>query len=204
MSRRIFIHWLRRTHLYLGLWGAVLGFFFGATGLVMNHRAVLKWPVEKTTQRTAQVPAPREGFATSEAMAGWLRTELGFEAHHVVAVRRHPAQTVVWAGRAVEQPERWTVNLQSPARGVLAEYYAGNRFVRLDHVDATLVGLLTRLHMSVGVSALWVLLADTIAGSFILLSLTGLLLWTQMNTVRLATAATSVTALGAAVLYLAA
>jgi hypothetical protein len=52
--------------------------------------------------------------------------------------------------------------------------------------------------MSVGVGAFWVLLADTIAGSLMLLSLTGLLLWTQLNTVRLAAATTSVAALGAA------
>jgi uncharacterized protein len=105
------------------------------------------------------VPAP--GFSDLDAMADWLRTELGFEVHQVVLRKRQPAQAVTWAGRDVAQPERWTVNLQSPARGVVAEYFVGNRFVKLEQADATLFGVLTQLHMSVGVGAFWVLLADT-------------------------------------------
>lgn len=81
------------------------------------------------------------------------------------------------------------------------EYFVGNRVIKLDHLDATPVGTLTRLHMSVGVSAFWVLLADTIAGSLILLSLTGLLLWTQLHTVRTVAVLTSMSALIAAVWF---
>lgn len=204
MNRRILIHWLRRTHLYLGLWGAALGLLFGVTGILLNHRAVMKLPVQKVVQRTAQLPVPEGGFAGPEAMGTWLRGQLGFEPHQLVAVRRHPAQAVTWADREVAQPERWTLALQSPERGVQAEYFVGNRFVRLDHADATFVGWLTRLHMSVGVDAFWVLLADSIAGSLILLSLTGLLLWTQLNNLRLAAVATSLGAFTLAAAYLAA
>ena len=85
--------------------------------------------------------------------------------------------------------------MQSPQRGVIAEYFVGNRFVKLDQADATPIGTLTRLHMSIGVSAFWVLLSDTIAGSLILLSITGLLLWTQLHTVRTIAVMTSVCAL---------
>ena len=192
--------WLRRTHLYLGLWGAVMGLLFGATGIVMNHRAVLKIPVEKTVQRTAQAPIPAQGLANADAMAAWLRDELGFKPAQVVQVKAHAPQRVVWADREVMQPERWTVLLQSPARGVSAEYVVGNRFVRLDHTDATAIGWLTRLHMSVGASAAWVLLADSIAGSLILLAITGLLLWTRLNTLRTTACLASVGALAIAML----
>lgn len=44
-----------------------------------------------------------------------------------------------------------------------AEYFSGDRFVKLDRTDATPIGTLTRPHMSVGVNALWVLLAERIA-----------------------------------------
>lgn len=79
-----------------------------------------------------------------------------------------------------------------PERAVSAEYFVGNRFVKLDLVDATLMGTLTRLHMSIGVNAFWVLLADTIAGGLILLSITGVLLWTQLHTVRTTAVLTSI------------
>ena len=54
----IFLIWLRRVHLYVGLWGAALGLMFGATGIVLNHRAVLKLPIDQVVQRSAQLPVP--------------------------------------------------------------------------------------------------------------------------------------------------
>lgn len=85
--------------------------------------------------------------------------------------------------------------MQSPQRGVNIEYFVGNRYVKLDQMDATPIGSLTRLHMAIGVSAFWILLSDTIAGSLILLSITGLLLWTQLHTVRSIAVMTSIAAL---------
>lgn len=201
--RAIFLTWLRKIHLYVGLWGAVLGLLFGASGILLNHRAVLKIPVEKTVQKTVQVSLPAgSSFETPERMSEWLKQELHFETAKAVLVRRAPPQEVIWDGRPVAQPEKWTINLNSPGRGVQAEYYVGNRNLKVDLVDATPIGTLTRLHMSVGASAFWVLLADTIAGSLILLSLTGLLLWTQLHTVRSIAVLTSIGALTAATWYM--
>src|SRR5439155_25585060 len=56
--RAVFLGWLRKTHLYVGLWGAVLGLLFGATGILLNHRSIMKIPVEKSVQNTAQLPLP--------------------------------------------------------------------------------------------------------------------------------------------------
>ncbi len=193
--RAIVLTWLRRTHLYVGLWGAALGLMFGVTGIVMNHRAILKLPVEKAVQSTAQLPLPHGAFATPGELSAWLQQEIGFVPASPPVHRTQPAKTVVWADRDILQPERWTIMLNSPERGVTAEYYVGNRFVRLDQLDATPIGTLVRLHMSVGVNAFWVVLMDTIAGSLILLSLTGLLLWTQLHTVKTAAVMTSVGAL---------
>jgi hypothetical protein len=117
-------------------------------------------------------------------------------------IKAQPEKKVVWADREVLQPERWTITLTRPQGGVSAEYFVGNRFVKLDQVDATPIGTLTRLHMSIGVNAFWVLLSDTIAGGMILLSLTGLLLWTQLHTVRTIAVLTSVGGLGAGVWFM--
>lgn len=194
--RAIFLTWLRKIHLYVGLWGAALGLLFGATGILMNHRAIMKLPVEKAALKTAQLPLPQQrSFATPQEMSEWLGQELKYSPAQIVQVKSQPAKKVIWADQEVWQPERWSVSLQRPDRGVNAEYFVGNRFVKLDHVDATPIGTLTRLHMSVGVSAFWVLLSDTIAGSLILLSLTGLLLWTQLHTVRTVAVMTSIGAL---------
>lgn len=193
--RAIALTWLRKTHLYLGLWGALLGLLFGLTGFLLNHRAILKIPVPKVVQTTAQLPLAGQRPGSAQELARWLQQELQFRPEQIVAVKSTAAATVLWDGREVPQPERWNVSLQSPQRGVNAEYYAGNGFVRIDRIDATFIGLLTRLHMSVGVNAFWVLLSDTIAGCMIMLSITGLLLWTQLHTVRTIAVLTSVGAL---------
>lgn len=193
--RAVFLTWLRLTHLYVGLWGAALGLVFGVTGILLNHRSVMKIPVALTVQKTAQLPLPARAFASPEEMSDWLQTELKFSSAPAVKAKAQPPKKIVWADVEMQQPERWNINLTSPGRGVSAEYFVGNRFVKVDHTDATPIGTLTRLHMSVGVDAFWVLLSDTIAGSLILLSITGLLLWTQLHTVRTIAVLTSVGAL---------
>jgi uncharacterized protein len=200
--RAVFLTWLRKTHLYVGLWGAVLGLLFGVTGFLLNHRAIMKIPVEKTVQRTVQVALPERSFAKPDELSAWLQQELNFTPAAPAVVKTQPAKAVVWGDREVQQPERWTVTLTRPERGVTAEYFVGNRFVKLDHVDATPIGTLTRLHMSIGVNAFWVLLSDTIAGGMILLSITGLLLWTQLHTVRTIAVLTSVGALIGAIFFM--
>ncbi|MEO6352294.1 MAG: PepSY-associated TM helix domain-containing protein [Burkholderiaceae bacterium] len=193
--RAVYLSWLRKTHLYVGLWGAVLGLLFGATGILLNHRSIMEIPVQKIVRKTAQLPLPAQALSSPQQMSAWLQKELGFTSKQVTQIKSLPAQKIVWADRNLVQPERWSISMHSPQRGVVAEYFIGNRFVQLDHVDATPIGTLTRLHMSIGVSAFWVLLSDTIAGSLILLSITGLLLWTQLHTVRTVAVMTSVGAL---------
>jgi hypothetical protein len=203
--RALFIRWLRKTHLYVGLWGAVLGFLFGVTGILLNHRAVMKIPVEKVVQRSAQLalPDPAERrFASADEMAQWLQAELAFGNAASARVKAEPPRRVTWADREVQQPARWTFNWQAPGRGVSAEYFVGNRFVKVDSQDATAIGLLTRLHMSTGVGAFWVLLSDTIAAGMIVLSVTGLLLWSRLHPLRLSAVATALGALLAGVGYL--
>lgn len=198
----VFMRWLRKIHLYVGLWGAALGFLFGATGILLNHRAVLKIPLERTVQRSSQLAVPTTPpLNDPQQLADWLQTELAF-AGPVSRAKAEPARTVHWAGRELQQPERWSVNLLSPRRSVSAEFYPGNRYVKLELQDANALGTLTRLHQASGATAFWVLLSDTIAGGLMLLAVTGLLLWSRMRPVKLAAVAVSLAALSGAVGFL--
>lgn len=98
--------WLRRVHLYVGLWGAALGLLFGATGIVLNHRAVLKLPIDKVVQRGAQLALPdaaMRSLRTPQQMADWLKAELRFDSLQT-HIKAEPPRTVVWGGREVSQP----------------------------------------------------------------------------------------------------
>lgn len=182
-----FLKWLRSAHLYVGLWGAIFGVAFGLTGILLNHRSVLKLPIERGERATIQVGVPAS-VASPEALAAVLAAQLGFELDHRSGpprIKVEPETSVGWQGTAIPQPARWQINFAHPVRQAQAEYFVGNRFAKVERFDANVLGTLARLHMSIGVDAAWVLLMDSIAGSFVFMSASGLLLWSQMRRRRL-------------------
>ena len=187
-QRRVnLLRWLRKAHGWLGLWAAVFGFLFGATGIVLAHRAVLKLPVVKGEQRVVQYPLARLPD-TPDELAAQVAREFRYEGR-TPRVVREPARPVAWHGVGVLQPERWELHFAHPTRQAKVEYFVGNGLARVEKFDATFIGTLTRLHMATGVDAFWVLLLDSIAASLMVLALTGTLLWTQLRPARLLTAA---------------
>jgi uncharacterized protein len=192
---------LRKVHLYLGLWGALLGLLFGMTGIILNHRVVMKVPLEKAIQRTVDVELNGEEIKSAEDLSIWLQDSFNLSFKQAPFISIEPEKQVLWAGKDVTQPEKWTISFHKPDQAVTANHYVGSKLVKLEIADSTFWGLITRLHMSIGVSPLWILLADSIAGSFILLSISGLLLWTQFHTVRLTAVIVSVSALFLAITF---
>lgn len=183
IRRAKFIRWLRKVHAWLGLWGAVLGLCFGVTGIVMNHRAIMAIPLKKIEKTVAQIE-----FATpannAEELASTLAKKLDLE-KLPPRIQVIPPSTVIWNEQEVIQPEHWIISFDGMKRFAQAEYWTGNSTVEVTKFDSNLIATLTRLHMAIGVDAIWVLVADTIAGSLILLSITGLLLWSQLYGWRL-------------------
>ena len=95
--------------------------------------------------------------------------------------QNEPAHRVAWGERSMVQPEHWQISFASPQANTSAEYWVGNDFVTVKRTENPLLATLTNLHKGVGMSVGWVLVIDTLAGSLILLSLTGVLLWTELN-----------------------
>ena len=80
--------------------------------------------------------------------------------------------------------------------GVLVmTFIVGNAFVTVKRFETNVWAFLNSLHTASGMDAVWVLLADSIAGSFIVLALTGVLLWTRLHGPRLLAAALGLGAL---------
>ena len=182
--RAVFLKWLRKTHGWIGLWGAAIGLLFGVTGILLNHRAVLKIPAVKTQETNLQIPLPTPAPANSKAMASWLQKELMVN-RPASKERSEPAKPVAWGDKTLKQPARWSATFSSPQANLQAEYWVGNAFVSVKRSDQNVFGTLTNLHKGNGAGIPWILLADTLAGSIILLSLTGVVLWTQLNRRRM-------------------
>lgn len=172
--------WLRKTHGWIGLWGAALGLLFGFSGIWLNHRTVLA--LQTAVERSnSQLALSEQRPADPAAMAAWLQSSLALP-HPAASVRVDKARPVPWAedsagSGAALQPARWTFNFGTPKSQIQAEYWVGNRTVSVRRTDAGLLATLTNLHKGVGMPVGWILLVDTLAGSMILLSLSGLALW---------------------------
>ena len=180
-SRADIVVWLRKTHGWIGLWGATLGLLFGFSGIWLNHRAVLQ--LQPSAERhNEQLKLADPLPADAKAMAAWLQQALSLR-DTASSVRVEKARPVPWAeaaapGAAVAmQPEHWTFNFNAPKSQIQAEYWVGNRTVGVRRTDNGVVATLTNLHKGVGMPVAWILLVDTLAGSLILLSLSGLSLW---------------------------
>jgi hypothetical protein len=178
--RAIAVKWLRKMHGWIGLWGAVLGLLFGSTGILLNHRAVLKIPAALVQESTVQVPLPRPAPASPQALAAWLKTTLKLEPEPR-RVLAEPARPVAWGDRSLVQPARWSASFTSPSGNVQAEYWVGNSYVTLKRSDNNVFATMSNLHKGVGMGVGWILLVDTLAGSIILLSLSGVVLWALTN-----------------------
>ena len=61
------------------------------------------------------------------------------------------------------------------------EYWKGNRSVGINTTQHGFIAVLTNLHKGTGMTVPWILLVDTIAGSMVFLSISGVILWVQMN-----------------------
>lgn len=91
-------------------------------------------------------------------------------------------------GKEMKQPPVWKAEFQLPHAAIKAEYIPGNQYAKVERQDANVWGFIMRMHKGVGANPAWVLLADTIAGAMLFLSITGVLLWTKMRGSRLAMA----------------
>lgn len=183
------IRGLRKAHGWLGLWGAVLGLLFGVSGILLNHRAVLKIPAVKMEASEIQLPMPQPLPANAKEFTRYLQQSLNIR-HDPVKPKPTGKDGKTgdarFLGKDMPQPERWEVSFAMPHAMVKAEYIAGNQFATVKREDANVWGFITRMHKGVGANTAWVLLADTIAGALIVLSITGVLLWTKMRGSRLA------------------
>ena len=195
INRRLaFVRWVRKTHGWFGLWGALLGLMTGVSGVWLNHRAVMKLPLPDQQQANAAVALPDPRPQTAEEMAAWLQQALKLD-RPANNIRIERARPVPWAEKGAEkeaerggegakpamQPERWSFNLGGPNKVVQVEYWVGNKSASVRTTDNGLIATMTNFHKGVGMPVPWILLIDSLAGSLIFLSLSGAILWWETN-----------------------
>ena len=190
INRRLtFVRWVRRTHGWFGLWGALLGLMMGFSGVWLNHRNVMKLQLPSQQQLNAQLELPDPRPASIDALAAWLQQTLKLD-RPANNQRVERARPVAWAEKGAErggeqrpltQPERWTLNFGGPNHVVQVEYWVGNKSVGVRTTENGFIATLTNLHKGTGMPVPWILLIDTLAGSLIFLSISGAILWWETH-----------------------
>ncbi len=173
-----FLKTLRKLHAWIGLSGAAFGLLFGFTGILMNHRSVMKIPLAKTTDTKAQVELDRVPD-TPEALAADLAARLGFRPD-LATVKVQKGKPALMAGAEVRAAEVWTIQFRGHAHHARASFVPGNRTADVEIKDPNAFAVLNRLHKADAEQVGWVLLSDAFVGSFLFLTLSGVLLWTRL------------------------
>jgi len=171
-GHRLLIKWARTVHVYVTLFGFALLLFFAVTGFVLNHEEWfgLDKPVEKTTKGTlpTSILAEPDKLAVVEALrkdygaTGYVAPEdFGVDENELRVVFR-------FAGGMCEAK----IDRHSGETEVVRE-------------SRGLLGLLTDLHRGKtrdkGLGGQWALLIDIVAGLVVVVSVTGLVLWTSLR-----------------------
>jgi len=179
-----FLVWLRRTHAWLGLWGALLGLLFGVSGFLLNHRQIMKIPAAEYAEQHQVIQVPAPARESPHAFESWLREQSAMP-QAKARTQIKPAGVAPWGNGQVRQPAHWKVSLNTLNRMVTAEYWMGNNHSNIEQRKSNLWATLNRLHMGSGMGAAWVLLADSLALGLMVLATSGLLLWSRLHGPRL-------------------
>ncbi|SFF87523.1 hypothetical protein SAMN05518801_102371 [Novosphingobium sp. CF614] len=190
-QRVAFVRWLRRIHAWTGFWGAILFFMLGLSGILLNHRSIMKLdtgePVEVSAMDIAVNPTL---LPDRDALGRWAAKEFGLTAEARPPRRKGggedaPKGRKSFLGRERQEAEKWELAFSQPNGRVTVEYTPGSRSVSVRQDAENLLGVLKNLHKGTGLGVLWVLFLDTIAGALVAMSLTGFLLWTRLHGSRI-------------------
>lgn len=179
-----FLVWLRRTHAWMGLWGAILGLLFGLTGFLLNHRQIMKVPVAHLEETSRNIAIPADARLNPATFEAWVRTRTDMS-DAIARTQIFPEGAAPWGNGQVKQPTQWKLRLLSLRRTVSAEYWQGNTHSQIQETQGNLWATLNRLHMGTGMGAMWILLGDSLAVGLFVLSVSGLLLWSRLHGPRL-------------------
>ena len=209
----IFLVWLRRSHGWLGIWGAVAGILFGLTTIAMVHANIFR--TGEDTRTVVQLPVNGAAIDSVDDLGAFVKAELGLRtewrqprnAPSTAALSESgtaggpgPAGAAPVSatgamgsggrrgggavGAQINQPV-FITQFTSPQRTLDLRYVADNQYIQIVDTERGFFETMNRLHRGNGAQLGWTLLGDAFSGALIVLALSGVLLWSRMDGSRL-------------------
>ncbi len=194
------INWLKRIHAWTGFWGALLFLLMGSSGFLLNHRDTLKIDTGKPVEVSAMTIAVAPGTITdADGLGRWAKATLGLRQEAKPPRKEGGDGNRRFMGRKLPETEEWVRAFTAPDGKVTLSYVPGAAFVSAKREANGVLATMKNLHKGVGLSIVWVLFLDTIAGALVAMALTGFLLWSRLHGSRLLAGGIVAVSLGLAV-----
>jgi len=165
-AHRLLLKWARTAHVYLTLFGLGLVLFFAVTGFLLNHEEWFGVEVTSTRTTTGTVPTGLLKEPDRLAVVELLRKDFGARGTVDAFEAEADSLRVVFAG---------------PGRRDEAEIGRADGRVTVTHSSRGLLGLLTDLHRGKSTGRAWGLLIDGVCVLLLVVSATGLVLWSSLR-----------------------
>lgn len=182
------LQWLKRVHAWTGFWGALLFLVLGASGVLLNHRNILKIDTGEPVEASAvDIAVPPGSIPNADALGAWAKRELRLPVEGKPPPPAPPADAAprAFGGVPVAEPEKWTRVFTLTGAKVTVEHVPGAAHVSARRETVGALAFLKNVHKGTGLGVAWILFIDTIAGALITISLTGFLLWSRLHGSRL-------------------
>jgi hypothetical protein len=157
----------RLTHLYLTLFGLVLILFFAITGFMLNHENWFIPDEASTREQKGTLPTallkPANKFEICEA----IRKDFGVQG---------------LVNRFEEEEERIKVEFHRPGQKVQAEIEIETGATEVTFESYGWTGIVTDLHKGKSSGNTWSLVIDGTCILLLIISATGLILWSSLKT----------------------
>jgi uncharacterized protein len=181
LRRSSLLVWLKRSHAWAGLYGALFFFLFGLTGFYFNHRAMMQVENGRTVEVAALDAMVEPGSITGDAELGrWVKKTYRIDGQPT-KVRDSGGGSVTFEGQASRQPQTLEVLFRGPNAMITATHVVGSNVVHLERSNQSPLRVILDLHKVLGVGKIFVLLMDTVAGALIFVTLSGALLWSELH-----------------------
>jgi hypothetical protein len=165
-AHRLLLKWARLVHVYLTLFGLALLLFFAVTGFMLNHEDWFSSGEPHTSTVTGLLPSGSAREPYKLAVVEALRKDFGVTG----AVDSFD-----------EEEESLRVVFKSPGRTAEASVRRENGHTVVTLQSRGLVGVLTDLHRGKSSGWVWGLIIDAVCVLFLVVSATGLVLWSSLR-----------------------
>jgi uncharacterized protein len=129
-QRVAFVRWLRRIHAWTGFWGAVLFFVLGLSGVLLNHRSIMKLETGEAVEVSAmEIAVDPARLPDRDALGRWAAKEFDLTAEPRPPRRKGGAEEAAkggerksFLGRERPEAEKWELAFSQANGKVTVEY----------------------------------------------------------------------------------